>query len=102
MIPVYSKFKYWQEIKKWRYSRINKKLRNGIIPYCKHVILPGQDPVPFCLVGEPAYPLLPFLIKKIWGGGENEREREQCFSHRLSRARMVIENSLAEKEDLAV
>lgn len=72
-------------------STLNKKLRNGDIPPCAKVIVPGEDPVPVSLLGDPAYLLLPFLMKEYPGGGRNEREK--YFGYKLSSARIVIENA---------
>ena len=47
--------------------------------------------VPICILGDPAYSLLPFLMKEYPKGGKDERE--QYFGYRLSSARMVIENA---------
>ena len=47
--------------------------------------------VPICILGDSAYPLLPFLLKKYPKGGKGERE--QYFGYRLSSARMVIKNA---------
>ena len=51
----------------------------------------GQD-VPLMILGDPAYPLLPWLMK---GFADNGRLTEDHinFNYRLSRARMVIEGS---------
>ena len=72
-------------------SRINKLFRDSIIPPCPKSILDEEDPVPVCILGDPAYPLLPCLMKEFPGGGKNTRE--QYFGYRLSSARMVIECS---------
>ena len=56
------------------YSDINGMLRKRIIPSCEKILLEGRDPVPVFLLGDPAYPLLPFLMKEFSGGGRNERE----------------------------
>ena len=50
-------------------------LRKRIIPSCEKILLDGRDPVPVFLLGDPAYPLLPFLMKEFSGGGRNEREK---------------------------
>eukprot|EP00112_Aurelia_sp_Birch-Aquarium-sp1_P012815 Seg270.2 transcript_id=Seg270.2/GoldUCD/mRNA.D3Y31 product="Protein ALP1-like" protein_id=Seg270.2/GoldUCD/D3Y31 len=72
-------------------SAINKHLREGEIPRCMKVIVEDEDPVPICILGDPAYPLLPFLMKEFPGGGNTAAE--QLFGYRLSSARMVIECS---------
>ena len=72
-------------------SAINKCLRQEEIPRCMKVIVEDEDPVPICILGDPAYPLLPFLMKEFPGGGNTAAE--QLFGYRLSSARMVIECS---------
>ncbi len=64
-------------------------LRSGEIPSCPREIVDDQDLVPICILGEPAYPLLPYLMKEYAGGGNVIQE--QFFGWRLSSARIVIE-----------
>ena len=70
-------------------SKINKLFRNGGIYQCPKKILDEEDEAPVCILGDPAYPLLPFLMKEFPGGGNTVQE--QFFGWRLSSARMVIE-----------
>ena len=70
-------------------SSLNQKLRDGIIPSCPIVIVENEDPVPVCILGDPAYPLLPFVMKEFAEGGKDAQE--QFFGYRLSSARMVVE-----------
>ncbi len=70
-------------------STINHMLRDGTIPICPRIIVDGENPVPICLLGDPAYPLLPYLMKEFAKGGNTDKE--QFFGYRLSAARMVVE-----------
>ncbi|CAB4017745.1 nuclease HARBI1 [Paramuricea clavata] len=70
-------------------SSLNQKLRDGTIPSCPRVVVENEDSVPICILGDPAYPLLPFLMKEFAEGGKDAHE--QFFGYRLSSVRMVIE-----------
>ena len=70
-------------------SSLNKKLRDGTIPKCPKTILDEHNPVPVCILGDPAYPLLPYLMKELPNGGANMKE--QFYGYRLCASRMVIE-----------
>ena len=70
-------------------SSLNQQFRDGAIPSFEKVIVQDEPPVPICLLGDPAYPLLPFLMKEFTNGGKNQAEA--FFGFRLSSARMVIE-----------
>ena len=49
----------------------------------------SEDVLPISILGDPAYPLLPFLMKEFAKGGSTDLE--QFFGYRLSSARMVVE-----------
>ena len=70
-------------------STLSNDIRNRSIPRCKKVIVKGEPAVPICLLGGPAYPLLPCLMKEFANGGKDEFE--EFFGFCLSSARMVIE-----------
>ncbi len=70
-------------------SSLNKMLMAGIIPSSPKKVVPSEDPVPICILGDPAYPLLPYLMKEFAKGGSTSSE--QFFGYRLSSARMVVE-----------
>lgn len=45
-------------------SRINRMLSKGELPVLYKEILPGYDKVPVLLLGDPAFPLLPYCMKE--------------------------------------
>ena len=56
-------------------SSLNLKIRDKSIPKCEKVIVDGRPAVPICILGDPAYPLLPFLMKEFAHGGKSEKEQ---------------------------
>ena len=82
-------------------SALNGMFRDGTMPKSKRIIVEGKPAVPVCILGDLAYPLLPFLMKEFSKEGKNSSKR---FSgQRLSTARMVIKCAFGRlKHGLAV
>ena len=51
----------------------------------------GKDLVQICILGDPAYPLLPYVMKEFPNGGSTPKNLEQFFEYRLFSVRMVTE-----------
>ena len=72
-------------------SNLNNMLKSEKIPPCRRHILDGEDPIPVFLLGDPAYPLMPYLMKEYANGGSTPQE--QYFGYSLCSGRNVIECS---------
>lgn len=70
-------------------SKLYSLLRSQGILACPCSVISGGDPIPVFLLGDPAYPLMPYLMKEYANGGSTVQE--QYFGYRLCSARNVIE-----------
>ncbi|XP_047230879.1 putative nuclease HARBI1 [Girardinichthys multiradiatus] len=70
-------------------SRLNICLKTGKIPAMKKLIVDDEDAIPIYLLGDPAYPLLPYLMREFSNGGSTPQE--QHFGVCLCKAHEVIE-----------
>ena len=69
-------------------SRIKRLLKGKKIPMLYRELLPGYDKVPVTLLGDPAYPLLPYCMKEYPHARTNE---EVILNNMLRSARNPIE-----------
>ena len=70
-------------------SYLNLAPKEHIIPSCPCKLLDDEDPIGVFILGDPAYPLPPHVMKEYTGGGATVQE--QYFGMTLCRCRFVIE-----------
>ena len=56
-------------------SKLKTMFREGVVPDCSKIIVEGEPPVPICIFGDPAYPLLPYKMKGFASGAKNKKEQ---------------------------
>ena len=69
-------------------SKINGKLKNGLLPATFSCPVPGQEKTPNYLLGDPTYPLTPYCLKKYQSCSSND---EVLFNTMLRAARNPVE-----------
>ena len=69
-------------------SKINKKLKNGVLPTTFSCPVPGQGKIPNYLLGDPVYPLTPYCLKEYQFCSSND---EVLFNTMLRAARNPVE-----------
>ncbi|XP_033100382.1 protein ANTAGONIST OF LIKE HETEROCHROMATIN PROTEIN 1-like [Anneissia japonica] len=77
-----------------RNSTLYEKGQNGDLFPAWYKEINGT-PMPIVILGDPAYPLLPWLMKGF-SEGANFGQQERTFNYRLSRARMVVERAFGQ------
>ncbi|CAM4633656.1 unnamed protein product, partial [Lepidochelys olivacea] len=71
----------------FRNSGLFQKLQEGTL-FPDQKITVGDVEMPICILGDPAYPSMPWLMKPYTGSLDSSQE---LFNYRLSKCRMVVE-----------
>ena len=69
-------------------SHVSKKFVSGVFPTAYQELIPGHCPVPPVLIGDPAYPLLPNVMKEY---SSCLQSKQVHFNNRLRSVRNQIE-----------
>lgn len=70
-----------------------QKFENNEMKLSKPASISGNgDNLPYCLVGDEAFPLKTYLLRPYLSK-QNAENKKRVFNYRLSRARRTIENS---------
>ena len=56
-------------------DEVHTLFKTGVISPCPRCILNDKAPVPVFLLRDPAYPLMPYLMKEYHSGGSNHHEQ---------------------------
>ena len=75
-------------------SSLGKALQQGEMVLPNYKVLPGaqdEEPMPYVIVGDEAFPLKTWLMRPF--PGRNNTEEKRVFNYRLSRARRIVENA---------
>ncbi|KAG6923767.1 hypothetical protein G0U57_019316, partial [Chelydra serpentina] len=71
----------------FRNSGLFRQLQEGIY-FPDQKITVGNVEMPIVILGDPAYPIMPWLMKPYMGALDSSKE---LFNYRLSKSRMVVE-----------
>ena len=69
-------------------SKLNKQLTEKTLPMVYRTLIPGTERIPPLILGDPAYPLLPNVMKEY---GENAINEKAIFNQILRGGRNQIE-----------
>ena len=72
-------------------SKLYRQGQNGSLFPCQHMVISNVN-VPILIVADPAYPLLPWVMKPFSDNGHLSPS-QVTFNYRLSKARIVVENA---------
>ena len=70
---------------------VNNTLKSEVVAKCEKIIVNGEISVPVCILRDPAYPLLSFVMRDYPKRGKDDREK--TFGYKLSSERIVTENA---------
>ena len=56
-------------------SKLSRMLREGVMPNCSKIIAEVEPLVPICILRDPAYPRLLYIMKEFASDGKNEEEQ---------------------------